>query len=751
MSEEQRMEEGRRMFQIFAARMFEQRVLTAYREKVSAERQRKLIEELAEDEQLGAQREAKKAKEAQKKRDKRQKLKQAKDEEKAKRDADRAAEEAAARALEEKKAEEQRRKKEEQRRRKEAEKKVAEEERKRKEEEKQRQFLERKEQQAEAERRQREQKEREKKKREEAKVKEREEREAREKETREKKERETAERLKREATAKAEDAKEYSKKEEAASLQATSAPKRHSPATFPPAVTPVPSSLLPPNTTSSHPSPRLPIATPVLPKAPTPGRVRQKSFQESRTTSPKPSQPASSSTASPATSSEHQHAATSLHSRKVSLPGPVQLPQQHPRFSPIGIPPASISQPPGFAGVMPITSNGFPSAFDPPMSPMNMNQHAQHHPPGFAAQNSINHGQYRPVQTNNMPFPQGMNGSRPMPIGQTGSMAPPMSQGLEAPPLNTLPNNVGRFGVSRDNIPSYTHSRNQSASSNISPRDLNQRQAPIQRPSSVNPHQQAENLRPSSRDVDDLSNHLGSSALLDDTDVALESSFEARRGSVAMGGSRAPHQGFGAPPGLAPIGTSARTENGSQPGNSSRWPNTQQTSFGPPGRAPQSFASAPGFGRPTNGNTFGSVGTANRSSAPRGSRIRIMVCSTCDKMTAFNPHSQGFHVADQVLVKIQAMMPRNEPSVHIMEMLQFCDTEGNAHNGGGWFEFKGHEKAGFMLKHHTEANDGMNGRSGPPPGEIGSPIVGSAGINLLPIGSQTTYQPSGGFPPSSGY
>jgi len=28
------MEEGRRMFQIFAARMFEQRVLTAYREEV---------------------------------------------------------------------------------------------------------------------------------------------------------------------------------------------------------------------------------------------------------------------------------------------------------------------------------------------------------------------------------------------------------------------------------------------------------------------------------------------------------------------------------------------------------------------------------------------------------------------------------------------------------------------------------------------------------------------------------------------
>jgi hypothetical protein len=34
MTEEQRMEESRRMFQIFAARMFEQRVYTAYKEKV---------------------------------------------------------------------------------------------------------------------------------------------------------------------------------------------------------------------------------------------------------------------------------------------------------------------------------------------------------------------------------------------------------------------------------------------------------------------------------------------------------------------------------------------------------------------------------------------------------------------------------------------------------------------------------------------------------------------------------------------
>ncbi|KAL9127831.1 MAG: hypothetical protein Q9217_003371 [Psora testacea] len=754
MSEEQRMEEGRRMFQIFAARMFEQRVLTAYREKVSAERQRKLIEELAEDEQLDAQREAKKAKEAQKKRDKRQKQKQAKDEEKAKRDAEKAAEEAAARALEEKKAEEQRRKREEQRKKKEAEKKTAEEERKRKEEEKQRHIQERKEQQAELERRQREQKEREKKKRDEAKKKEREEREAKEQESREKREREAVERKEREANAQAEnDAKERAKKEDAALKQAATAPKRQSPANAPSAAIPLPSSLLPPPTTSSHASPRLPVATPVLPKAPTPVRARQKSLQDSRTASPKLSQTATSSTASPATLVEQHNAAGAMHSRKVSQPGPIQLPQQQSRFSPVGATPGTISQPPGFAGMAPMASNGFPTTFGPPLSPMT--QHAQHYPPGFSAPNNVSQSQYRPMQANTIPFPPGINTMRPVPLGQGGNIGPPMSKGPELAPLNTTSNNVGRFGMSHDSIPSYTHSRNVSASSNMSPRDPNPRPAPIQRPSSVNPHQQTENLRPSSRDMDNLSNHLGSSALLDDTDVALESAFdEARRGSMAMGASRASRQGFGAAPSLAPIGTSARTDNSQHSGNSSMWSTTPHTSFGPSGRAPQSFSSAPGFGRPINGNAFSSVGAANRSGAPRGLRIRMMVCSTCDKLTAINPNSQGWHVAEQVLQETKAMMPRNEPSVQIMEMLQFCDTEGNAQNGGGWFEFKGHDKAGFLLKHHTEANGAMNGSGGPPPGDIGSPIVGvggSGGNNLPPIGGQASFQQPGGFTPSSGF
>ncbi|KAJ1338795.1 hypothetical protein BSLG_006432 [Batrachochytrium salamandrivorans] len=50
LTEQQRMEEGRRMFQIFAAKMFEQRVLAAYHEKLSQERQERLIEELEAEE-----------------------------------------------------------------------------------------------------------------------------------------------------------------------------------------------------------------------------------------------------------------------------------------------------------------------------------------------------------------------------------------------------------------------------------------------------------------------------------------------------------------------------------------------------------------------------------------------------------------------------------------------------------------------------------------------------------------------------
>ena len=64
------MEEGKRMFSIFAARMFEQRVLQAYREKVAQERQLQLLRELEDEDKLSKEREARKQTQNQKKKDK---------------------------------------------------------------------------------------------------------------------------------------------------------------------------------------------------------------------------------------------------------------------------------------------------------------------------------------------------------------------------------------------------------------------------------------------------------------------------------------------------------------------------------------------------------------------------------------------------------------------------------------------------------------------------------------------------------
>ena len=539
------------MFQIFAARMFEQRVLTAYREKVALERQQKLLEELDDESRVDAQREAKKAKEAQKKKDKKRQQKQAKDEEKAKRDAEKVAEEMAARALEEKKTEELRQRKEEQRRKKEAEKKAQEEEKQRKETEKQRRLKEAKEQQLEQERKQREQKEIEKKKREEIKKKEREERERREKEVREKKERDT--RAKSEAEAKSQNRQDESVTKQSVQI-AQSIQKRPSPANGPSISGSVPPGLHPPLTTSSHASPHLQIATPVIPKAPTPMRQRQQSLHDSRNNSPKASLPASSSSTASPSASAGQNSTLTGPAKGSLQPILTQQPQPSSYYSPSGAPSGQVSQPPGLSSMPSMVASGFPSStFGPPLSPMT--QQAPHHHAMYSNQAAVGGAQYRNFMApTGVPFPPGINGSRQMPQGR-GIIDPLPSQNSPMGVSSVGSSDVSRYGMSRDNIPSHTHSRNTSASFDRSgfetPSTPAQAQpiarpAPIKRPSSAAPHQQGENVPPPNTDVDDLSNHLGSSALLDDTDLPLNANTnDSRRGSMAPGAPRSIRQGFG--------------------------------------------------------------------------------------------------------------------------------------------------------------------------------------------------------------
>ena len=553
MTEEQSMEEGRRMFQIFAARMFEQRVLTAYREKVAAERQQKLIEELEEESRLDTQREAKRAKEAQKKKDKKRQQKQAKEEEKAKRDAEKAAEEAAARAIEEQKLEEQRQKKEEQRRKKEAEKKSQEEERQKKEAEKQKRLQEAREQQAEQERKQREQKERDKKKREEARRKEREEAEVKEREAKEKKERETAEKRERAAKAQAEkEAKDRSRKEEPASAHAA-----HIASTVPLSMKrntnvsaiPLPPGLQNPSTTSNHPSPHLQIATPVIPKAPTPGRARQTSFQDSHSSSPKvPRPPSGSSTTSPSVSTPHQHdmAPASFPGKLTPQSPPLQHPQPTSTIPLMNTPPGIAAQPfSGFPNMPPMPGNGYPSSHGPLLPGMVQRAPFGHEAPMFPQQHPSAGPHYRGFMAPNaMPFPPGVNPLRQLPQGRGVPIEPLNTQSHQPPASTSSANTPIQYGMPRDTMPSHSHSRQTSmsfekTSFETAPFPAQSqpiaRPAPIQRPSSV---------KPSNSDIDDLSNHLGSSALLDDTDLPLSSSLDdSRRGSMAPGSAR---HGFGA-------------------------------------------------------------------------------------------------------------------------------------------------------------------------------------------------------------
>ncbi|KAG1046862.1 hypothetical protein G6F43_010669 [Rhizopus delemar] len=150
-TEEQKMEEGKKMFQVFAARMFEQRVMQAYREKVAQDRQRRLIEELEEEDRLRQERELKKQRE-------RERKKETKRLEKLKQEQERLEMEAKKKQEEDEKQRKLKEIQEQERKRREEEKKQRGVERQRKEAERQRK---------EEERRKREQEELERKKKEE--------------------------------------------------------------------------------------------------------------------------------------------------------------------------------------------------------------------------------------------------------------------------------------------------------------------------------------------------------------------------------------------------------------------------------------------------------------------------------------------------------------------------------------------------------------------------------------------------------
>ncbi|KAF8460357.1 salt tolerance down-regulator-domain-containing protein [Kalaharituber pfeilii] len=724
MTEEQRMEEGRRMFQIFAARMFEQRVLQAYREKVAQERQRRLLEELEEENRLKEEREQRRVKEKERKRDRKRQQKQAKEEERLRREAEKAAEEAALKAIEEKKQEELRKRREEQRLKKEAERRAMEEERQRKEEEKRKRLQEEREREAERERKRKEHQERERKKKEEAAKKAKEEKEAREKEAREKREKEERERRAREAKAKKQAEEEKLRREEeerraaaaatnAAALAAARAQEK---------LAAVQSAQAP----HQYNSPHLSVAAPAVPKQPISvlpsPRPRQASQQGSVGSSPQTPQvlPRINSSASPSTPILQQSA--------TGPAGPAKSIFTHNQFttpqpsSPLIQTPHTMGPPPGVPS--PFAESSFPG-----LSPMGMNGLTPFIG-GMPQRQGMGNGMPMYMQG---PLPSGNPQYRgftntnglPMPIPSAPGLRPvaQAGRGVFMSDLGGFPQPIGSpippaslpmftpsspFPMARpDTIPPamHTHTRQHSGSFDDRPIHRHIQPTPIQRPQSTAP--KPDDQSSSKLTVGELSNVLGSRALIDDDGLDMpfaENLPPTRRGSSIF--SSRPSMGFGNI--FGPIGTPSKEVFGTSP--IVDW-----------GTMPTHHS----VGGWTNGAGWSDKDTPRRRRGEtRLDQIRLLACKVCQEHSGPN---NSFLEQGMVLKAMTAAAPP-ELQLPILqrEIDDLVEVEGDAQNGGGSFIIDRDQHGNTLIKFEPSDLDADRDKVAMIPGEIGSPsTIGS--------------------------
>ncbi|KAG8673202.1 Stress response protein nst1 [Fusarium poae] len=692
MTEEQRMEEGRRMFQIFAARMFEQRVLSAYKEKVAKERQQRLLEEIEAEDRESELKKAKKAKDAQKKKDKAAQKKQALAEERARKEAEKAAADAARLEAERQRVAEQKARAEEKRKQKEAQKKAEEEARLRKEAERQRRLHEQREKQAEQERKARETKEKEKKLKEEQRQRDKEAREQKEREAQERKDKQERDKRDKEARAAkaqkdaqaAREAKEKLREEKAAAQKAASHPSQ--PIQIPKRASqhsaPIPTAL-PQHASNpaSYASPKIPVATPVLSKAPTPIRPRNTSQQQdvllpSATVSSNSQDPSPHSMTphmSPGPIGQRHGSASTQHSHSVS---PTNGQSRMLGQSPFQIPPMGMQPPPGLA----------------------------HHPPppGFA--NRMPHeaifSGFRHSPGAMMP-PPGING----PPGRGFSV--PLPPGFTQPIGDQF--DMGGFPLPTD-LPPPTHHRQSSLQFDTPPTPSQPigRPAPIGRPGSLSQSR-------ASDDQDDETAILGSRALLEDDEPLTA---EVNPGSLRN-----------QPPG-------PRGDFTTSPFLPSAFP-LAHNPWGPPAVGghplPPPGFNNPGWGAPSVPPGFGmtspiaGMSSIRAPAQPRYVTVRAMLCQACKEL-ASSGDSEGYIDIGTLKSRIDAMS--GDHSISELDLLNLCETEGSPSNGGGTFDIR-RDAAGpgkHTVRWEPDLNDGFGApyRAVGAPGEIGSPLVGQA-------------------------
>ena len=290
------------------------------------------------------------------------------------------------------------------------------------------------------------------------------------------------------------------------------------------------------------------------------------------------------------------------------------------------------------------------------------------------------------------------------------------------PPANAAPGS----DPSRPSLAS--HSRQQSTSDKerfeAAANQPIARPAPIQRPSSVKP----QGDRGSNGDVDDLAKHLGSSALLDDSDEPILQG-DSRRMSTAPGSNRngplgitgfgPPSGGFGAP--------------------SSSW-NTPSLPFGQgPGLGQQQWGSLPSSspmtGWAANNAAFASNGFGQMpmpmhrpSIASRPLAIRLAVCQACKQLASSLGAVGGFHDIQTLFRQIDAQRPHMlESPPTLKELEEICETEGDSQNGGGELSVRKSGNGDVMAVKWspgsgTPEHPGRNSHGAGGLGEIGSPM-----------------------------
>ncbi len=123
--------------------------------------------------------------------------------------------------------------------------------------------------------------------------------------------------------------------------------------------------------------------------------------------------------------------------------------------------------------------------------------------------------------------------------------------------------------------------------------------------------------------------------------------------------------------------------------------------------------------------------------------VRLLVCEACRRLTTRITTPDGFQRLEDVFAAVATLKPQAEPDIWPKEVMEICETEGNAQNGGGTLVTTERPGAGWFLKFEHDKIPAI-GRA---PGDIGSPIVGGA----MPFGGGHRGFGAGVLAPAHGF